>query len=390
MVSSALSERTARAPRAAAAAAQALTRQWQGVNAAQPVVVVPTPDRPTKCDASLKATPQTKRKKRERVQHDAPATPAKKMKAKEDHTQVPDAAATLQAQAQAHVPSSKAKLREASSAPAAETSSTNKKPAKPKATNLENLGPPVVSPSPAGRLSSRNSIPDAALQVWMKTNKNLNPQKFWNELRFEQRAALNCLILIADKVPSLELKDLLRHMAGKTGHVAARKTAVAFLRANPHPAANPSSPPSLSLPFTLSSSCVFHRDYLAVNVSLLKSIALAGDQHQHGAPEGDHGLQRETTRRTEIEFKDPVLAVMNRHSLLDEMRKLYKNAMAKVDRAEIEIPTLPRDFLKKVKMFVCADAKSCGEKWSVPKLRKHLNGACRFLSRAEKWLPESC
>ena len=89
MVSSALSESTARAPRAAAEAAQALTRQWQGVNAAQPVVVVPTPDRPTKCDASLKATPQTKRKKRERVQHDAPATPAKKMKAKEDHTQVP-------------------------------------------------------------------------------------------------------------------------------------------------------------------------------------------------------------------------------------------------------------------------------------------------------------
>ena len=95
MVSSALSERTARAPRAAAEAAQALTRQWQGVNAAQPVVVQPTPDRPTKCDASLKATPQTKRKKeREHVQHvehDAPGTPAKKMKTKQDRTQVPDA-----------------------------------------------------------------------------------------------------------------------------------------------------------------------------------------------------------------------------------------------------------------------------------------------------------
>ena len=95
VVSSALSESTARAPRAAAEAAQALTRQWQGVNAAQPVVVVPTPDRPTKCDASLKATPQTKRKKeREHVQHvehDAPGTPAKKMKTKQDRTQVPDA-----------------------------------------------------------------------------------------------------------------------------------------------------------------------------------------------------------------------------------------------------------------------------------------------------------
>ena len=97
MVSSALSERTARAPRAAAEAAQALTRQWQGVNAAQPVVVVPTPDRPTKCDASLKATPQTKRKKREHVEHDAPGTPAKKMKTKQDRTQVPDAAAKPQA-----------------------------------------------------------------------------------------------------------------------------------------------------------------------------------------------------------------------------------------------------------------------------------------------------
>ena len=100
VVSSALSESTARAPRAAAEAAQALTRQWQGVNAAQPVVVVPTPDRPTKCDASLKATPQTKRKKREHVQHvehDAPGTPAKKMKTKQHRTQVPDAAAKPQA-----------------------------------------------------------------------------------------------------------------------------------------------------------------------------------------------------------------------------------------------------------------------------------------------------
>ena len=77
-----------------------MTRQWQGVNAAQPVVVVPTPDRPTKCDASLKATPQTKRKKREHVQHvehDAPGTPTKKMKTKQDRTQVPDAAAKPQA-----------------------------------------------------------------------------------------------------------------------------------------------------------------------------------------------------------------------------------------------------------------------------------------------------
>ena len=60
----------------------------------------------------------------------APGTPAKKMKTKEDRTQVPDAAAKPQAQAQAPVPSSKAKLREASSAPAAETSSAKKKPAK--------------------------------------------------------------------------------------------------------------------------------------------------------------------------------------------------------------------------------------------------------------------
>ena len=109
-----------------------MTRQWQGVNAAQPVVVVPTPDRPTKCDASLKATPQTERKKREPVQHDATATPAKKMKTKEDRTLVPDAAATPQAQAQAPVPSSKAKLREASSAPAAETSKAKKKSKAPR------------------------------------------------------------------------------------------------------------------------------------------------------------------------------------------------------------------------------------------------------------------
>ena len=295
------------------------------------------------------------------------------------------AAVALQA-----VPSSKAKLREASSAPAAETSSTNKKPAKPKATNLENLGPPVVSPSPAGRLSSRNSIPDAALQVWMKTNKNLNPQKFWNELRFEQRAALNCLILIADqcsKVSPVDLKGLLRHMAGAQGHSAARKNAVAFLSSNPHPAPHP-SPPSLSLPFTQSSSFVLHHDYLAVNASLLKSIALVGDQHQH-VPEGDHGLQRENSRRTSIKFRDPVLAILHRNSLLDEMRKLYKNSMAQVSRSEREIPTLPPDFLKKVKILVCADAKSGGIKWSVPKLRKHLNGACRLVSRAERWLPES-
>jgi hypothetical protein len=76
------------------------------VNAAQPVVVVPTPDRPTKCDASLKATPQTKRKKREHVQHvehDAPGTPAKKMKTKQHRTQVPDAAAKPQARGESPV-----------------------------------------------------------------------------------------------------------------------------------------------------------------------------------------------------------------------------------------------------------------------------------------------
>ena len=62
---------------------------------------------------------------------------------------------------------------------------------------------------------------------------------------------------------------------------------------------------------------------------------------------------------------------------------------AQVSRSEREIPTLPPDFLKKVKILVCADAKSGGIKWSVPKLRKHLNGACRLVSRAERWLPES-
>ena len=277
--------------------------------------------------------------------------------------------------------------------------------------------------------------PDAAQHVWNHMRKDA--QTVWEDLSFHQRAALNCLMHI-DKTQQLEIKDILRHMAGAPGCCKARKEAVCFLNSNPHPSPHP-VPSSARLKLLRQESALLSRlqalhdgqedadvhggearrvrvqlhvvaqelaasgpDLFSLfhaypsspagmtsSVKLLKSIALAGDK---GISTDTTEKRQEVSTPTVRQIQDPVLAIMG-HDLLLQMRQHYRVAMAQLALSETQVLTLPASFLTHVKVLVLAAAKqdktlSAG-KWTVPKLRKHLNGVCRFLSRLQRWTPLS-